>query len=361
MADQPVVSIRSGSMTLTGWIQSEVSRSIESVTGTFSIPTSLVPGDMPQIKRQQEVEVLVGDVVVITGYVMAAEPFYGERDCGLNIVGRDRTGDLVMSTAIHKGGQWRGVQVDRIVRDLAEPLGITVVVGTDLGKPLDDFKLAFGESRLDAIARACKFRGVLPIPDGRGRLLLTKAGTSKAPGEIRRGVNVIAMKGIGTDERRHSEYIVYSQGQVGASFDDARQRKARAVDSEITRFSPLVMPADGNVSQADMQALVEHTMRVRRGHSQGFEYTLEGWLVNGQPWPINALVPVYDDVAGLNGEEWLICSTRLSVDLKRGATTVVTVRPKEAYDSVPLKTKVRHHKADRKHHGLDDAWLEPHK
>lgn len=359
MADQPVISIRVGGRVFAGWLQSEVSRSIESLAGTFSIPTTLVPGDVPQIRRQDEVQVVVGDEVVITGYVMAAEPFYDDNTCGLNVAGRDRTGDLVTSTAIHKGGQWRGVKIDRIVRDLVEPLGIKVKVAADIGKPLPDFKLAFGEGRLDAIARVCKMRGVLPMPDGVGNLLLTKAGTAKAPGEIRRGKNVISMRGIGTDERRHSEYLVYGQGEVGEDFDAARQRKARATDPEIKRYSPLVIPADGNVSQADMQALVDHVARVRRGHSQGFEYTLEGWLVNGKPWPINARVPVFDDVAGLNGDEWLICSTKLSVDLKRGATTVVTVRPVEAYDSVPLKAKVRHRKADRKR-GHDDSVLEPH-
>lgn len=359
MADQPVVSLRVAGQLFTGWLQSEVSRSIESLAGTFSIPTSLVPGDVPRIRRQDVVEVLVGDEVMITGFVMAAEPFYDDRGCGLNVAGRDRTGDLVTSSAVHKGGQWRGARIDRIVADLVEPVGIKVKVQADIGKALDDFKINFGESRLDAIARACKLRGVLPIPDGRGNLVLTKAGTSKAPGEIRRGVNVISMRGIGTDERRHSEYIVYGQGHVANDFDAARQRKAHAQDPEIKRYSPLVIPADGNISQADMQALVDHTARVRRGHSRGFEYTLEGWLVNGKPWPINARVPVFDDIAGLAGDEWLICSTRLSVDLQRGATTVVVVRPIEAYDSVPLKTRVRHHKADRGR-GRDGSIVEPH-
>lgn len=360
MADQPQVSILVDGQRLTGWLQSEVSRSIESLAGTFSIPTSFVPGSLPIVRRQQEVQVLVGDQVVITGYVMAAEPFYDERDCGINIAGRDRTGDLVTSTAIHKGGQWRGAKLDRIVRDLVEPFGIKVKVVVDIGKPIDDFKLSFGESRLDAIARACKLRAVLPVPDGLGNLVLTKAGTVRAPGEIRRGVNVIRMRGIGTDERRHSEYIVYGQGAVDGSFDDARQRKATAKDAEIRRYSPLVVPSDGNNSQADLQALVDHTVRVRRGHSQGFEYTLEGWLVDGKPWPINARVPVFDDVAGLDGDEWLICSTRLSLDMQRGATTVVVVRPIEAYDTVPLKTRPRHRKAERRR-GRDGAVLETHK
>jgi len=135
MADQPVVSMRVGGRVLAGWLQSEVSVSIEALAGTFSVPATLVPGDVPMIKRQDEIEILVGDEVVITGYVMSADPFYDERDIGINVAGRDRTGDLVNSTAMHKGGQWKAVKIDRIVRDLVDPFRIKVVVAQLRGEP----------------------------------------------------------------------------------------------------------------------------------------------------------------------------------------------------------------------------------
>lgn len=43
----------------------------------------------------------------------------------------------------------------------------------------------------------------------------------------------------------------------------ARGLKAQAVDSEITRHLPLIINTEGNVTQAELQALVEHTARVR--------------------------------------------------------------------------------------------------
>ena len=357
MSDQPVITVRTGGQTWAGWQQSQISRSLEAIAGTFSIPVSLVPGQPPLIKRQDEVQVLVGDQVVITGYVLAAEPFYDAKDCGLRVTGRDRTGDFVRSSALHKGGQWRNVRLDRIVKDLAGPFGIDVKVDVDLGAVIQDFKLNLGESCLDAIARACRLRGILAVPDGGGRLLLTKAGTAKAPGAIRRGQGVISMEGIGSDEHRHSEYVVYGQCNVAGDFDSARQVKAVAKDSEINRYAPLMINADGNVTQADLQSLADHSARVRRGHAYGFRYTLEGWLNNGKPWPLNARVPIYDDIAGLDGDEWLICSTTQTCDLKGGAMTVVEVRPIEAYDTVPLKTRVRHRKADRGR-GRDGAKVE---
>ena len=101
-----------------GWISSEVTRELEAITGTFSVPVALTPGSPPDIQRQDEVQIHIGKTLVMTGFVLAAEPFYSRDNCGMTVSGRDRTGDLVRCSAIHKGGQWRGVALDRICKDL---------------------------------------------------------------------------------------------------------------------------------------------------------------------------------------------------------------------------------------------------
>lgn len=179
-----------------GWLQSEVERDIEAICGKFNIPVSLDPGAPPEISRQDEVEIWIGETKVITGYVLSADPFYRRGDCGVRIVGRDRTGDLVRTSAIHKGGQWRSATLERIARDLVAPYGLHVKVDTDIGAPIQDFKLYHGESVVDALARAARLRGVLVTRDSAGRLLLTKAGKDRFKGAIVRGHNVISMDGI---------------------------------------------------------------------------------------------------------------------------------------------------------------------
>lgn len=335
------ISVEVKGVAYEGWLQSEIERSIEAISGTFRIPVSMVPGQPPAIKRQDEVKVRIGGVTVITGHVLAAEPFYTRQDCGFMVTGRDRTGDLVQSSAIHKGGQWRNARLEQIAKDLLAPYGIEVKVETDTGAPLQDFKLSHGETVVNALARAARLRGVLVTRDNDGRMLLTKAGILKFGGAIVRGQNVIAMQGIGTDEQRHSEYIAYGQQNVVTDFEMSRSLKAMARDAEVGRYSPLVINADGNTTQAELKTLVEHTARVRRGHAYGFRYTVDGWTHQGQPWPLNQRVPVYDDIAGLDGEEWLICSVRQHCDLKEGDVTEMVVRPIEAYDTAPLKTKVK--------------------
>lgn len=339
-SDDAQITVTVGGTAFRGWLQSDVSRSLEAISGTFNIPVSLVPGDPPPIKRQDSVSVQIGGKTVMTGYVLQAEPFYRRDDCGMRVVGRDRTGDLVHCSAIHRGGQWRRAKLDRIAKDLVEPFGLSVVVDADIGDPIADFKLFHGETVLDALARAARLRGVLVTRDDAGRLLLTKAGQVRFAGSIVRGQNVIAMEGVGSDERRHSQYIAYGQRNVaGDDFETARSLKASATDPEVQRYLPLIINADGNTTQAELQRLAEHTMRVRRGHSYGFRYTVEGWTFKGEPWPLNQRVAIYDDVAGLDGAEWLIAAVRQTCDLREGDVTELLVRPIEAYDTVPLKTK----------------------
>jgi prophage tail gpP-like protein len=338
--DDAQISLLVNGQAYAGWLQSEVSRSIEALAGTFSVPVTLVPGQPPAIKRQDEVQVKIGDTVVINGYVLGAEPFYRKGECGMRVTGRDRAGDLVRCAAIHKGGQWRSATVERIVKDIVQPFGLSVAVETDVGAPLQDFKLAHGETALDAVSRAARLRGLLVTRSETGQVLLTRAGKQLFKGAIWRGRNVISMEGIGTDEQRHSHYYAYGQANTVADFESARSLKAVAADPEIKRYLPQVINADGNTSTAELQTLVAHTARVRRGQAMGLRYVVEGWTYLGTPWPLNQRVTIYDDVAGVDGDEWLICSVRQTCDLKEGDVTEMIVRPIEAYDTAPLKTNI---------------------
>ncbi|MGK8199511.1 phage baseplate assembly protein [Burkholderia cepacia] len=358
-----------------GWLTSSVERSLETLASRFSIPVSLIPGNPPDIKRQDAIRVRINDTLVLSGVVLAAEPFYRRDDCGMKIEGRSHSGDLVSCSAIHQGGQWRNARLDTIARDICKPFGIEVKVETDIGEPIQDFKIQHGEKAVAVLARAARLRGVLVTTDAEGRVVITRAGLKKSHGSIVRGANVISMESVGTDADRFSDYFCYGQsnvvhkkslielevgGSIGAvnkAFSRATQQKAQVRDPEMKRYLPLVINADGNNAPADMQRLVDHTMRVRRGMAYGLKYVVEGWTWKGVPWEVNTRVPIYDDIAGLDGTEWLICEAKATVDVREGDVTELVVRPVESYDTVPLKTKLKHGKAKNKR-GKDGAVLE---
>jgi len=329
-----------------GWTESTIERSIENISSRFTIPVTYVPGKRPNINRQDVIKVRINDTVVTTGYVLTAEPFYRYDDCGIKIEGRSRTGDLVACSAIHKGGQWKKAKLDQIARDLCRPFGIDVIVETDIGDALADFAIEHGETVLTTLSRASRLRGVLVTTNMRGQLLLTKAGKTVSHGAIVRGGNVITMEGVGTDAERFATYIGYGQKKSDKEFSESMQQKAVFKDPEIKRYLPLIVNAEGNAEVGDMRRLVEHTMRVRRGQAYGLRYRVEGWTWKGLPWEVNTRVPIYDDIAGLNGDQWLIADISSHVDLKDGDVTDILVRPVDAYDTVPLKPRKKKKNSD---------------
>ncbi|MFJ2990375.1 phage baseplate assembly protein [Collimonas sp. NPDC087041] len=334
--DQAQVVVTVNNRDYQGWIESNIQRSIENISSRFTIPVSMVPGSPPDIHRQDDMKVYINKTLVVTGTVLAAEPFYKRDDCGFKIEGRSRTGDLIGCSAIYRGGQWKSAKLDQIARDVCGQF-VDVVVDADMGAALSDFKIEDGETVVNLLSRAARMRGILVTTNARGQLLLTTAGKNRSHGAIVRGQNVISMESIGSDADRYSQYIGYGQKKSTGNFDEATQQKASVFDSEMRRSLPLMVNVQGNTDTADIRRLLEHTMRVRRGHAYGLKYQLEGWTWEGKPWEINTLVPIYDDIVGLNGDLWLICEINNKCDLTEGDVTIITVRPPDAYDSEPIK------------------------
>lgn len=317
------------------WLSAEMTMSMENISRVATIPVVLIPGYPPEIARQETLTIKVGQTVLMTGIVLGAGPFYRYNDAGFKITARSRTGDLIKASAMHKGGQWRNAKLDTIIADLIKPFGLKLRVEGDIGAPIKEFKIEHGESVLDAAARAAKKRGMLVTDNAAGEVVLCRAGQTKASGAIVRGQNVIEMDDIGTDEDRASEYIAYGQSEVADDFESAKQKKARSKDKEMTRYLPVIINADSKVDAADLQRLVDHQMRVRRGHAYGLRYKIEGWTTLGKAWDINQLIPIYDEIAGLDGEEWLIADISYKVDIEDGDVRIVTARPAEAYEPEP--------------------------
>ena len=81
-----------------------------------------------------------GQDLLITGYIDTIDIDLTDTSCRLSVSGRDKTGDLVDSSAIHGSGQWKNVRLEQIVRDICKPFGIEVLVQTDTGEAISSFR-----------------------------------------------------------------------------------------------------------------------------------------------------------------------------------------------------------------------------
>lgn len=166
-----------------GWTELEIARSVERVAGGFVLGlTERWSGqDKPRpIRPGLACTVAIDGEVLITGWIDDVEHRYDHQARVLAVRGRDRTGDLFDCAAVHRPFEILGLKLDAIATRLCQPFNIPVTAQVDVGRPFARFAIQPGESVWEAIERGCRQRAILPMPDGKGGLLLTRAEWQRA-------------------------------------------------------------------------------------------------------------------------------------------------------------------------------------
>lgn len=333
-----------GGLAYGGWTRLEVQRGIEQIAGGFVLQlTARWPGvDEPmQLREGLACQVKMGDDLVISGWIDDYETDDTATSSSIRISGRDKTGDLVDCSAIHKTGQWRGVRLERIVADIALPFDIKVVVaaGTDTGEVFKRFALEEGEKAFDAIDRACRLRAVLVTSTPDGNLLITSASTVSSGVALAEGVNMTKFNSRHSWKERHSEITL--KGQVpGDDFENgpaAAHLKASGKDAEIARYRPLVVIAEHGTSNKSLADRAAWEVKVRMGRGKRGGCTVVGWRTGedgqaGPLWQPNTLVHVTSARMNIDREMLIVsCSYQLT---EQGRMTDLSFARPEAFELV---------------------------
>lgn len=321
-----------------GWKSAQVTRSIETATGTFSMELSEKdPGvSTPrQIRPGDPCAVSLEDNVVITGFIDSVGVNYNASSHVITVAGRDRTADLVDCSASAKPGEWHDERLEAIAAQLAAPFGISVTVGTgiDTGMPFGRFKTEEGESAWEAIERACRFRGVLPLSDGRGQLILGRPARTRAAVDLVHGKNILAASTFVDWTNRYSNYTLLGQ-QPGSDFltgSEAAHVIGNSFDRGINRYRPLTILAEQGLTDAEALERIEWEASVRATRARSTGVTVQGWreTPDGQLWEPGRLVIVSDPWLGLEGE-LLISGVRQAIT-ERGTVTTLQLYPEGAF------------------------------
>jgi prophage tail gpP-like protein len=338
----PDVALRIGSREFRGWTEIGVTRSLEAISGTFDFQAVELAPDDPlgrEIQLGDACEVLLNGQTVIAGFVDERAPAYDGVSHDVRVGGRDRTGDLVDCSVTAKPGEWHGRKLEQIVADLIAPYaaaanlpGIVLSVGADTGKAFEVFKAEPTETVFAALDRACRQRAILPVSDGQGGLVLTRAGTERIPVRLERGKNILAGSGAYSDRERFSLYRFRGQTRSSDFFSGAQAASVagEAQDEWIARFRPLVQVAEepGTAEALRQRARAEAAIREGRGFRA--EITVRGWeWAPGQLWEPNRLVPVLDSWLGID-MELLIVGVTYRLDAA-GTTAQLSLTKRESY------------------------------
>lgn len=323
-----------------GWKSASVTRGIEAIAGGFELSVSdrwAEQGEPWPINEEDDCELVIDGETIIQGAVDRVTLSFS----GITISGRDRTGDMVDCSAILSKWEFRNVPLLTLAKQLAEPFGISVTMQAGLAAPaVAKLTIDPGDTAFDALERVCRAAGVLPISDGRGGLVLTRAGSGLASTALVEGQNILADASATFDcSGRFRRYIVLGQHPGSDEFSGgaAAAIRGECTDMGVERSARvLVVRPEGAMTSALAKVRAQWEAKVRAGRAASVTIPVQGWRQgDGTLWPVNALVPVQSRRLGIGGQ-MLITQAVYSLDESGGKRTALNLRPPNAYIPEPV-------------------------
>ena len=340
------ITLRIDGVDWTYWTSVQVSRQMDAIAGTFSLSLAdkWVNGAQAlPLAAGMPCQILIGGDQVMDGYIDQVKPTFSATAHGISVTGRDKSADLVDCAAVHSPGQWLRCSVLQLAQELARPFGVNVTAEGDVGAPIPSFKLEEGETAFEALDRALRQRELMACPDGKGGIVLLKAGAGTASGRLRQGENVLSADSQFDMADRFSDYIV--KGQKPGT-DKGWGKEACAVrgeyrDQAVRRYRPMVIRAEqsGDASNARQRAAWECSVRAARAVTvtstvQGFRQQGVGREQSGPLWQLNQMVDV--DLPYLRiSQRLLVAGVEFRRDATSGSTTRLTLRDPAAFAPEP--------------------------
>jgi prophage tail gpP-like protein len=317
-----------------GWKSVRVTRSIESLAGSFDLEVSDRWGGQDQawpIAEEDACRVEIAGQAVIDGYVDKRSISLSATARSLSYSGRDRAAALVDSSVVLERWSFRKTSLLDLASKLAAPFGVNVALAARVTLPEPPQKTVInpGDSPYQAIQRAAAATGVLMVSDGAGGVVLTRAGTSRATTSLVQGENVLAASVEYDAAERFARYVVATQvGGTDEASGAATRIQATARDEGVLRQERVLMirpeagiTADYARQRADWEA------RIRAARAETVSVTVLGWQqVGGELWPLNALVSVRIPAIGVSGD-LLVSEIEHSLSEAGEVTQLRLVRP----------------------------------
>lgn len=359
-----------------------------------------------QIKPGDPVQVLLDGDLVVTGYVDVYSPSFDGRSHRVEVRGRSKTADLVDGSAIVDGGQFKGLTVDEIARKVADPFGIKVTTDGTKTDKVADVQVQQGETAHGVIERMSRVSEVLVSDDASGNLRLARIGGRRAAGPLVQGKNILAGHADLDDSGRYSVVVVKSHhantedkadwdGETGNGGANTRRRgrgaggasrageaddsgdddsggeqpavgddgdtvvspSGKAVDKAVTRYRPLLIYGETQMTAEQAAARAAWEVRRRTGQAVKATIVVQGWRqVDGTLWDTDLTVAVTAPWLGLDNVSLVVASVEFQAD-EGGTRTELGLTLGDAF----LPTEQQARAADKTASGKDtetkaDFW-----
>ena len=349
-----IIELYLGNKIYSGWKELNVTRSIEEVSGQFSLGVTVNTADSPLVlKAGAECKLEIDGWRVITGYVDSIDTSVDDSTRTITITGRDKTGDLVDCAAIHGRGQWRNVTLEAIANDLCKPFGVAVrwaVEAPEASAKFKQWQIEPGETVFDNLSRAARHRGVLLTSNPEGDLVFITAGTKNADTLILgypddeedgkpMGTKILSISTTLSWMDRFSVYCVKGDSSAGGLWGETQTASQstsvsiNVVDPEITRYRPTIILADDNFSKGKGNARGSWEQKRAMAHATTANVTVLGWFNRSDElWQPNQLVTLKAPAAGFDEQDLLIITVTLNLTSDGGTVSELELMPRDGFD-----------------------------
>lgn len=324
-----------------GWTRATVKRSIDTVSASFRLElTEHDPetGEPWRFDPSDRCEVTVAGETLVNGYIDAVEGMISSDAHSLSITGRDRTADLIDSSAEVDPGEWSDVTLTQLARKLVAPYDLDVTARVDAGEPFSVFKVEPSESAFEALERAARQRGVLLNADRDGDLVITRPGNQRATDALVQGENVLEARAGASHEERFSRYVCLGQrpGDDNITGEQTTGIRGEARDRAADdRNRVLVVIAEQAASPASAKQRAEWEAATRAARSATLEVTVQGWRQSdGALWREGLTVPVRLPKLRVEGD-LIVAQATFRLD-DRGRRTQLSLARPDAYAPKPV-------------------------
>lgn len=337
----PDIALHIGYTRLFGWKEISISRSMDTLCSSFNATLVDVWGENPMdLIPELECSIGIGDTKLLTGYIDEVSIKASPDGHSIAVKGRDKTCDLIDCSADISPGSWRNIEVQKLVYELCKLYNINVIKDTDLGEKVKECSLKTGESPFEVIQGICKDRGILLLTNSDGDLVLTSSGNRTSHDSLVYGTNILECEGSFEFVNRYSLYKVKGQKSGGGDNwkNNTTQIYGEAIDEGITRYRPLIITADGQITNSLANKRAAWEAQTRAGRSGKVTITIPTWYQsNGDLWDYNMLVSC--DIPPLRvfpDEPLLIHEVEYKLS-DGGSSCVLKLIRKDAYQSEPPK------------------------
>lgn len=359
---QNTVKLLVGGGEYAGWKSVRIAAGLERLARDFEVSvTDRWPGSLEQARRIRPgdfVQVLVGNDLMVSGYVDATPLEYDAHGYTLLIRGRSRTADLVDSAPDNQSQQWKNAKAEIIAKDLAQPYGVDVRTEVATGDALLEHQVQQGETVFDSLDRMAGQRQFLMTDDERGRLVLTKpGGGGQASTALILGENILSGQAGFDYTEVYSEYQV--KGQRAGDDEEFGAKVAqgigKATDTSMARKRVLVVRQPGQADTKTLEDRAQYEQQIRRAKAGEIRYKVADWRqADGSLWRPNQSVAIKDAWMEVDGT-LLISEVIFTLDDQSGMVTELVCIEPGAFATAPQTEKEQRDKGGSLPAGIDWA------